>query len=302
MRTRKLGPVDVSEVGLGCNNFGRRLDAEGSARVISAALDVGITLFDTAAMYGDGLSETYLGQGLGRAREDVIVATKFGHDGSDASAATVVSSCDESLRRLGTDRIDLFQIHFPDPTTPLEETLQALADLIEAGKVINVGCSNFDSELLEELDRLRGILPVVSVQNQMSLLVRDDETDVLPWCAAHDTGYLPYFPLAGGLLTGKYRPGAAEPAGARWTVQTGARRDELVTERNVAVVEELREFCDARDRTLVELAFSWLLSKKGLSSVIAGATSAEQVRSNAASAMWELTPEEHDEIDALTGP
>ncbi|GAA2000741.1 aldo/keto reductase [Microbacterium ulmi] len=300
MRTRELGPLTVSEIGLGCNNFGRRLDAQESARVISAALDVGITLFDTAAMYGGGLSESYLGRGLGRAREHVVVATKFGHAGPDASAATVVASCEDSLRRLGTDRIDLFQIHFPDPATPLSETLEALAALASAGKIAHVGCSNFDVGLLRELHELRHIVPVVSVQNQLSLLARADEDEVLPWCAANGVGYLPYFPLAGGLLTGKYSPHGDAPTGARWTVQSGARRDELMTERNLEVVERLRGYCDEKGRSLVELSFSWLLSRTGLSSVIAGATSSEQVHANVRSAGWQLTEEELVEIDELT--
>ncbi|GAB2622659.1 aldo/keto reductase [Pseudactinotalea suaedae] len=298
--TRALGPLRVSEVGLGCNNFGRRLDADASAEVVHAALEEGITLFDTADSYGGGESEVFLGQALGGDRDSVIVATKFGFEPRDASAGNVVASCEASLRRLGTDRIDLFQIHFPDPATPLQETLAALASLVAAGKVRYVGCSNFDVALLDEAYALRDVLPVVSVQNELSLLARVDEAEVLPWCLDHQTGYLPYFPLAGGLLTGKYRRGAEAPAGARWTVQSGPRRDQLVTEANLDVVEALVGFCERHGRTMVELAFSWLLTRPGLSSVIAGATSPEQVVANVAAASWELTEEDLAEIHAIT--
>lgn len=301
LRSRALGPLRVSEVGLGCNNFGRRLDEAGSTAVVHAALDAGITLFDTADSYGDGDSEVFLGRALGRAREGVVIATKFGFHGRDASAANVVASCEASLSRLGTDRIDLFQIHFPDPATPLEETLTALASLVEAGKVRHVGCSNFGVDLLQEGYRLRDIVPVASVQNELSLLARGDEAEVLPWCVAHGTGYLPYFPLAGGLLTGKYRRDHEAPAGARWTVQSGARRDQLLTVANLDIVERLAVFCEGRGHSMVELAFSWLLTRPGLSSVIAGATSPEQVNANVAAASWALPEEDIAEIDAATG-
>jgi aryl-alcohol dehydrogenase-like predicted oxidoreductase len=302
MDTRRIGSLEVSVVGLGCNNFGRRLDAQATSAVVDAALEAGITFFDTADTYGDTKSEEYLGRALGRRREDVVVATKFGsridEQRRGARPEYVHRAVDDSLRRLGTDRIDLYQLHWPDPEVPIGETLGALDELVKAGKVRETGCSNFSADQLREAkEAARGdAASFASVQNEYSLLHRDPEGDVLPECERLGMAFVPYFPLANGLLTGKYRRGQAAPAGSRLDSSRGER---LLTDRNLAVVERLIEFSESRGRTILELAFSWLLRRPAVASVIAGATSAEQARDNAGAAGWQLTDAELAEVDSI---
>jgi aryl-alcohol dehydrogenase-like predicted oxidoreductase len=306
MDRRRIGSLEVSIVGLGCNNFGRRLDSGATSAVVDAALDAGINFFDTADVYGGTRSEEYLGRALGRRRDDVVIATKFGsavdEQRKGARPEYVRQAAEYSLRRLGTDRIDLYQLHRPDPQVPIEDTLGALDELVRAGKVREIGCSNFSAEQLRAAEGAarEGAARFVSVQNEYSLLQREPERDVLPECERLGTAYLPYFPLASGLLTGKYRQGQRVPAGSR--LQSG-RGDSLLTDRNLAIVEELIRFSESRGHTILELAFSWLLTRPVVASVIAGATSSEQVGSNAAAAGWKLTDAELAEIDSIVpGP
>lgn len=312
MDTRTIGSLEVSLVGLGCNNFGMRIDEARTKDVVDAALESGITLFDTADVYGGrGASEELLGKALGARRDDVVIATKFGSpmadDGSSqgASRAWITRAVEDSLRRLGTDRIDLYQLHLPDNDTPQEETLETLDGLVRAGKVREIGCSNFGSTLIDEARRIseeKDLAAYVSVQNHYSLLERGVEKKVLPACERHGMGFLPYFPLASGLLTGKYANKDDRPAGARLTVMEQAmpeRAAQTLSEENFAAVERLRAFAEERGHTLLELAVSYLASQPVISSVIAGATSPEQVRSNVAAAGWSMTPQERAEAAAL---
>jgi len=311
MDTRTLGTseLQVSVVGLGCNNFGGRLDLVATRAVVHAALDAGITFFDTADVYGNrGGSETQLGEILGRERQRVVLATKFGlpisDDGSQqgASRAYIMKAVKGSLRRLRTDYLDLYQIHRPDLGTPIDETVAALAELIEHGMVRFVGLSNFSAEGVAEAQAaaLRlGVPGFVSSQDEYSLLVRDLETTLLPTLREHQLGLLPYFPLANGLLTGKYRAGEAHPEGARLS-QAGGNADKYLNDANLKVVENLRAFAESCGHTLLELAFSWLLSKPEVSSVIAGATKPEQIEANAQAASWRLTEDELAEVDEIT--
>jgi aryl-alcohol dehydrogenase-like predicted oxidoreductase len=302
MDTRRIGSLEVSVVGLGCNNFGRRLDFDATSAVVDAALEAGITFFDTADTYGGTKSEEYLGRALGRRRDDVVVATKFGSKVDEqrrgARPEYVRQAVEDSLRRLGTDRIDLYQLHWPDPEVPIGETLGALDELVKAGKVREVGCSNFSAEQLREAEEAtrEGAARFVSVQNEYSLLHRDPEQDVLPECERAGLAFIPYFPLANGLLTGKYRRGQDAPEGSRLDSGRGER---LLTDRNLAIVEQLIEFSRSRGHTILELAFSWLLRRPDVASVIAGATSPEQARNNAAAAGWKLTDAELAEVDSI---
>jgi len=302
MDTRRIGSLEVSIVGLGCNNFGRRLDSDATSAVVDAALDAGINFFDTADVYGGTRGEEYLGRALGRRRDEVVVATKFGSAVDDqrkgARPEYVRRAAEDSLRRLGTDRIDLYQLHNPDPQVPIEDTLGALDELVRAGKVREIGCSNFSADQLRAAEGATrgGAARFVSVQNQYSLLHREPEHDVLPESERAGIAFIPYFPLANGLLTGKYRQGQPAPEGSR--LQSG-RGDSLLTNRNLTVVEELIEFSESRGHTILELAFSWLLTRPAVASVIAEATSTEQARSNAAAAGWGLTDAELAEIDSI---
>jgi aryl-alcohol dehydrogenase-like predicted oxidoreductase len=302
MDVRRIGSLEVSVVGMGCNNFGRRLDAEATSAVVDAALEAGITFFDTADIYGNTRSEEYLGRALGGRREDVVVATKFGSSIDEqrqgARPEYVHRAVDDSLRRLGTDRIDLYQLHTPDPGVPIGETLGALDELVKAGKVREIGCSNFSADQLREAEEAvrEDAARFESVQNEYSLLHREPEGAVLPECESSGIAFVPYFPLANGLLTGKYRQGEDAPAGSRLD---SARGERLLTEENLAVVERLIEFSASRGRTILELAFSWLLRRPAVASVIAGAVSAEQVRGNAGAAGWQLTDEELNEVDSI---
>ena len=306
MKLRRIGSLDATVVGLGCNNFGTRIDAEATARVVHAALDAGVRFFDTADIYGGGRSEEFLGRALGGRRREVVIASKFGKkmpDGSHGAApAYVRSAAEASLRRLGTDVIDLYQLHEPDPSVPIEETLGALQELVAAGKVREIGCSNFSAAEIregEETAAASGSARFVSVQNEYSLLERGAERDVLPECERRGIAFLPYYPLASGLLTGKYRSGARPPEGSRLS---GGRYANELSEENLRIVESLRAFAEARGRSLLELAFGWLLAHRVVASVIAGATRPEQVASNVAAAGWELSDEEMAAVDRIVPP
>ncbi len=309
MDTRTLGTSDlqVSVVGLGCNNFGGRLELSATRAVVHGALDAGVNFFDTADIYGGrGGSEGQLGEILGSERQRIVLASKFGmkmsDDGSQQGASRdyIMRAAEESLRRLRTDYLDLYQIHQPDPDTPIEETLSALSELVQRGMVRFIGLSNFSAEGVTEAqaeaERL-GVPGFVSSQDEYSLLVRELEASLLPTLREHKLGLLPYFPLANGLLTGKYRAGEAYPEGARLS-ESGS--DKYLNDANLRTVEALRDFAEARDRTLLELAFSWLLSKPEVGSVIAGATKPEQIAANARAASWRLSEDELAEVDAIT--
>jgi aryl-alcohol dehydrogenase-like predicted oxidoreductase len=309
MQTRSIGSLDASIVGLGCNNFGGRIDETATKAVVDSAMDVaGITLFDTADIYGGTLSEEFLGRALAGRRDRALIATKFGgpidddHKGG-ASAGYITRACDESLRRLGTDRIDLYQLHFPDQATPIEETLGALDALVRAGKVREIGCSNFSSEMIEESARVsaeHGWARFVSVQNEYSLLRRGPEKQgVLDACAKHHIAFIPYFPLASGVLSGKYERGAAPPAGTRLAGMPAERLEQALSDTVMDRVDALDGWARAHGHTLLELAFAWLLARPVVASVIAGATKTEQVVANAAAAEWNLTPAELDEVDGV---
>ena len=311
MQTRVLGHsgLQVSVVGLGCNNFGARLDQAATDRVVRRALDHGITLFDTADVYGNrGGSETMLGRALGQERPAVVLASKFGlpmDDGGTlqgARPAYIRQALEASLRRLGTDHLDLYQLHRPDPHTPIEDTLGTLDELVREGLVRHVGVSNMDVagvRAADDVARQRGWSRVTSCQDEYSLLVRDLERELLPAMRDLGVGLLPYFPLASGLLTGKYRAGEPLPEGARITGSEGAQ-NRYLTGRNWRVVGELRDFAAARGHTLLELAFSWLLAHDVTSSVIAGATRPEQIDQNVAAATWTLSPQDLAEVDRIT--
>lgn len=302
MQTRKVGSLRVSVVGLGCNNFGWRIDAEASAKVIDTAIESGVTFFDTADRYGKGQSEDFLGRALGKRRDQIILATKFGMEmekgQQGASPKYVLEAVDASLRRLRTDRIDLYQLHQPDPKTPITDTLGALDELVRAGKVREIGCSNFSvAQIREATDASQGRAQFVSVQNEFSLFHREPETNgVLPECERRRLAFLPYFPLASGLLTGKYREGKKLPKGSRAADGWGPK---VFTEHNLAIVELLIEFAESKGHTILELAFSWLLSHKPVASVIAGASKPEQVRANAKAADWQLAADDLAQIDAI---
>ncbi|HEU4698585.1 MAG TPA: aldo/keto reductase [Gemmatimonadales bacterium] len=306
MDTRRIGALEVSVIGLGCNNFGRRLDAAATARVVHAALDAGITFFDTADIYGTGLSEEYLGRALrerGR-RDRAVIATKFGmkfdEQRQGARPEYVRQACEDSLRRLGVDVIDLYQLHTPDPAVPIADTLGAMDELVRAGKVREIGCSNFDVPQLQAAETAaaqRGGARFVSVQNEYSLVHREPEQAVLAECARAGLAFLPYFPLASGLLTGKYRKGRPLPEGTR--LAEGGSYGRWLSDANLDVVETLIRWAGTRGHTLLELAFAWLLAHPVVASVIAGATKEEQVRANAATAGWRLSVAERAEVDKI---
>lgn len=304
MIKRRIGALRVSVVGLGCNNFGRRLDAEGTAKVVHAALDAGINFFDTADTYGGTMSEEYLARALGKKRKGLVIATKFGstidEQRQGARPEYVKRAVEDSLSRLKTDRIDLYQLHKPDPTVPISETLGALDDLVKAGKVREIGCSNFSVAQLTEAEHAvaPGAARFVSVQNEYSLLHREPRHGVLAECAALGMAFLPYFPLASGLLTGKYRKGKPIPEGSR--LASGWKK-ELFNEENLSKVEQLIAFAEGRGHTILELAFSWLLTRPMVASVIAGATKPEQVTANAAAAEWSLEESALEEINRIAG-
>ncbi|MEA2948256.1 MAG: hypothetical protein QOI40_3586 [Alphaproteobacteria bacterium] len=311
MQKRKLGSstLEVSIVGLGGNNFGGRIDFNASRRVVHKAIDLGINLIDTADSYGNkGGSEEALGQILGDRRMDIVLASKFGLPMDDAgklkgaSRGYIISAVEASLRRLRTDRIDLYQLHRPDPRTPIEETLRALDDLVRQGKVRFIGCSNLSApQVIEarEVSQRDGLAAFVSCQDEYSLLVRGIERELIPAVKARGMSVLPYFPLASGLLTGKYRRGATLPPGSRLS-KNPRHASEFINERNWRVVDALETFVASRGRSMLELAFSWLLHDGVVASVIAGATSPEQVEQNIRAAGWTLSADDVAEIDEIT--
>jgi aryl-alcohol dehydrogenase-like predicted oxidoreductase len=305
MRTRRLGAEgpEVSAVGLGCNNFGMRLDLEGTRAVVDAALEAGITLLDTADVYGNkGGSEGFLGEVLAGRRDRVVLATKFGGDMGDGesargSRAYIRKAIDGSLERLRTDYVDLYQYHTPDHVTPLEETFGALDELVREGKVRYVGHSNLDAQQIEEVDALareHGWARPVSAQNQYSLLRREAEDELLPMCERLGLGFLPYFPLASGLLTGKFRRGEPIPEGTRLS-----GRADVFTDETFDRLEALERFAAERGVTLLHVAIGGLLARPVVSSVIAGATKPDQVRANVAAAEWESTPQDLAALDQI---
>ena len=304
METRRIGELEVSVIGLGCNNFGWRIDEQTTRSVVDAAISAGINFFDTSDTYGKTVSEQFLGHALAGRRESAIVATKFGKKVDDTHTGArpeyAIQACHDSLRRLGMEYIDLYQLHTPDPTVPIADTLGALNELVIAGKVREIGCSNFSAEQIAEAERTsesRHLARFVSVQNHYNMLKRDDESEVIPECERLGISYLPYFPLESGLLTGKYRKGKGAPEGTR--IADGGWLAEKFTDRNLEIIERLIAFADAHGHTLLELAMSWLLRLPVVASVIAGATSAQQVRNNAASPNWQLTPSEIAAVDEI---
>ena len=307
MRLRRLGTsgLKVSEVGLGCNNFGMRIDQQATQGVVDAAIEAGITLFDTADVYGATQSEVFLGKALGKRRHEIVLASKFGMQVGDDKAKAggsrrwMMRAVEDSLKRLGTDYIDLYQLHRYDAETPLDETLRALDDLVTQGKVRYIGNSNFTGWQIADADwTAAGGTRFVSAQNLYSLLERKVEHEVLPSCEHFGLGFLPFFPLASGLLSGKYARGAPPPNDSRLAAW-GARGAAALSDRNFDKVETLTAWAEARDHTILELAFAWLLGHEVVSSVIAGATSPEQIAANAAAGDWQLAPDEVDEVGKL---
>jgi aryl-alcohol dehydrogenase-like predicted oxidoreductase len=312
MRFRRLGEsgLSVSVVGIGCNNFGRRVDERGTTEVVNAALDAGINLFDTADVYGDprGSSEELLGAALGKRRDEVLIATKFGNPmdgvngqdwGARGSRRYIHRAVEASLRRLGTDYIDLYQYHRPDPETPIAETLAALDDLVRAGKVRYLGSSNFTGWQVADAAwtaRTRDGSPFVSAQNWYNLLRREVEAELVPACQRFGVGLLPYFPLANGLLTGKYRRGEPAPAGTR----LAGRAADSLEHAPWDVLDRLTGYAEKRGLTLLDVAIGGLAAQPAVSSVIAGATRPEQVRANVAAAEWQPSTSDLAELDELT--
>lgn len=312
-RTLGKGGIKVSGVGLGTNNFGSRMDYAATERVVHAAVDMGITLFDTADVYGQGVSEEFLGKALGPRRKNVVIATKFGNkmrkgkypDGGGWRQA-VIDMTEDSLRRLGTDVIDLQQYHRPDGKTPIEETLGALHDLIKQGKIRAIGSSNLDGPDASTAHKAAidtKVTPYVTAQNHYSLLTRDIEKDLVPVCEQHGIGVLPYFPLESGMLTGKYKRNEKPPEGTRlaaWASRTANTTDTFMSDTKFTKVEQLTALADQSGTTILNMAFGWLLNRPYISSVIAGATSVEQIASNIKAGEWRPAPELDKEIDRIT--
>lgn len=309
METRQIGTsgLRVSSIGLGCNNFGWTIDQQASNAVVARALDLGITLFDTADRYGTkgGDSEIVLGKALGARRQDIVLLSKFGVDLQDArirnsSRHYIMRAIEGSLRRLGTDWLDVYMIHWPDYATPIEETLRALDDLIRAGKVRYIACSNLETwRVVDALwtSRHLNLSSFIATQTEYNLLNRAAEKDVLPALAHYGLGFIPYFPLASGLLTGKYSQPDAQGRLKDNFLRLG---DTYLTERNLRIVRELEDFCRARGHTLLQLAISWLASRPGVASIICGATRPEQIEQNVTAASWTLSAEELAEVDRIT--
>ncbi|MEP7292795.1 MAG: aldo/keto reductase [Chloroflexota bacterium] len=306
MDMRQIGSLSVSVVGVGCNNFGRRIDADAAAAVVNAALDAEINFFDTADVYGQGQSEEYLARALGQRRGKVIIATKFrarmDEQGEGAHPDYIRKAVEASLRRLNTDVIDLYQLHSPDDSVPIADTLGALDELVKAGKLREIGCSNFSAAQIREAEaasQAGKTARFVSVQNYYSMLHREPEAEVLPECERLGLGLLPYFPLESGLLTGKIRQGQPIPGGTRLSgAETQSR---FINDQRLEVVEKLISFAEGWGHTLLELAFSWLLARPVVASVIAGATKPEQIHANAAAVGWRLSDTDLAEIDTLLG-
>lgn len=309
LETRQIGTLEVSVVGLGCNNFGWHIDQAATQRVVDGALEAGITLFDTADIYGNTESEKFLGRALGKRRDQAIIATKFGMKAEDKLAGGakpdyIRKAVEGSLRRLNTDVIDLYYLHCPDPKTPIAETLGALDDLRQQGKIREYACSNFDPKALADADAVAKGRGFVAVQNEYSLLHREPEDGVLEMCQNLQMAFVPYFPLKSGLLTGKYRKGQEASKDTRLNASDDSKfsgmGEQLLTDKNLAIVEKLMEFSEDRNHTILDLAFSWLLSKRTVASVIAGATKPEQTLANAKAAGWKLSADDLAEIDAIT--
>ncbi len=310
MQQRAFGTTGlrVSAVGLGCNNFGMRLDREATRKVVHAALDAGVTLFDTADIYGDrGDSERLLGEALGPRRKDIVLVTKFGlpMDGSGrrqgGSPRYVRQAIEASLERLKTDWIDVYYFHRPDPATPIEQTLRVLDELVRQGKVRHIGCSNFSGAQIREAQdtaRAKGLTSFVAAQDQYNLLSRKIEGELLPVIESEKLALLPYFPLASGMLTGKYHRGKPLPKGTR--LSNPRYSDRFLNDQNLLIVERLEQFCAARGRTLLELAFGWLLAKPCVASVIAGASTPAQLMQNAGAIGWRLSRDEIVEVNRIT--
>jgi aryl-alcohol dehydrogenase-like predicted oxidoreductase len=300
MEFRKLGSLNVSLVGIGCNNYGWRTDAAGTAAVVDAALDAGVNFFDTADCYGSGQSEEFLGKALKGRRNKAVIATKFGMkmgEGKEGARPEYVrKALDASLKRLQVDTIDLYQIHRPDPNTPIGDTMQALNDAVKAGKVREIGCSNFSAEQMRSSRTTAGPRFFASVQNDYSMMNREPEAQVLPECAHTAVGFLPYFPLANGLLTGKYRKGKPFPESSRGKDAFGPK---LFTPENLERAEALIAFAESRGHSLLELAFSWLAARPEVSSVIAGAKTPEQARANSQAAAWKLSAADLQHVDGI---
>ncbi|MCI4062733.1 aldo/keto reductase [Micromonospora sp. R77] len=313
MTYRRLGDsgLVVSVVGVGCNNFGRKLDLDGTRAVVDAALDAGINFFDTADIYGEpqGGSEELLGQALKGRRDDVVVATKFGMDmhglngpdhGARGARRYIARAVEASLRRLDTDHIDLYQMHEPDPGTPIDETLAALDDLVRAGKVRYLGNSNFAGWQIADADwtaSSQGRARFISAQNHYSLLERSVEAEVIPACERFGLGMLPFFPLANGLLTGKYRRDQAPPTGSR--LSGGGRYAERLAAANWDTIEAIEAYAAERGLSMLQVAIGGLAAQPAVTSVIAGATTPEQVRANAEAGVWQPTDEDLDALDAI---
>jgi aryl-alcohol dehydrogenase-like predicted oxidoreductase len=294
-------------VGLGTNNFGRRLDYDGAETVVNKCLDMGVNLIDTADVYGNGISEEFLGKILKPVRRNVIIATKFASPMGEGplwhgtGRRYVYDAVYASLKRLQTDYIDLFQIHFPDTRTPIDETLRALDDLVRKGLICYIGCSNFSAWMVVEgqlTARMNHYSPFISAQNEYNLLNRSIESELLPMCRKYGLGQLPYYPLASGFLSGKYRPGGSTDVGRLGA--GGGVADRTLTDRNFGILQKLESFAQARGHSVLDLAWGWLISQPVISSVIAGAMTPDQVESNVKAAEWRLTPEEMAEVDEIT--
>lgn len=304
MRHHKIGSLDASVIGLGCNNFGRKLDAAGTARVLDAAIDAGINFLDTANVYGGGgVSESHMGAALRGRRQQVLIATKFGMKMPDGRQgghpAYVKEAVAESLKRLQIEHIDLYQLHRPDDSVPIADTLGALGELVQEGVVREIGCSNFSAEQMEEATAAvgDGAPRFVSVQNEYSMLERKAEATELPAAERLGIAFIPFFPLASGLLSGKYRLGQEPPHDGRLVGH--ARQEELLSEERLRLVEQLRGFAEDNGKELIDLAFAYLLAHPAVASVIAGATSPEQVRRNADTADWALSAEQLAEVRGI---
>ena len=304
MELRRLGTsgLKVSAIGLGCNNFGMRIDQAQTQVVVDAALDNGINFFDTADVYGATQSEVFLGQALKGKRDKAIIGTKFAMgENAGGSRRYVVSAVEASLKRLGTDYIDLYQMHRPDPETPIDETLRALDDLVRDGKVLYLGNSNFSGWQIADADwisRSSHMDRFVSAQNNFSLLERNADREILPACEKFGLGFLPFFPLASGLLTGKYARGEAPAEGTRLAAW-GARGAAALSDKNFDKLEKLDTWASEHGHSLLELAFAWILGHGAVSSVIAGATKVEQIEANAKGSDWKLTADEVAEVTKL---
>ena len=310
MQFRRLGDsgLEVSEICLGTMMFGDRTDQAAAQRIIASAFEAGVNFIDTADAYGNrGGSETLLGETLGSRRKDLILATKFGLPMDETgrlqggSRAYVMTAVEASLKRLKTDWIDVYYLHRPDPATPIEETLRALDDLVRQGKVRFSGCSNLSAPQLAnamEIALTKKLAPFVAAQDQYNLLSRGIETELVAVIERYRLALVPYFPLASGLLTGKYRKGQAMPPGTRLSDPRISAR--FLNDENYSIVEELAAFCAERGRTMLELAFGWLLSRRYVASIIAGATSPEQVRQNAGAIGWQMTQDEIAAVDRIT--